>query len=528
MGLFDFVRRSVGDLYIASPPEAARALIWRHPDTAIPTGAQLTVRSDEMAVFFRDGRPAGALGPGVHRLESENIPFLNNLIVGPLTGNRHCLAELFFVRRAEHLHGVGPKRLGTFTDVDSQHVVTLSFRARFSLRVHEPITLITTLGGQVAGSAEQVMAFIDGRITTVMSAAVGQLASVEPVARVASNQFNEQIGQFALERSRNTLLPEGLEVLRFVELELALDAQSEAALRDHGRKRAEIGIQREGVELAAQPGFAEWNLVQGQRAVLEGLGQGLASGSASMPVLGFGVGPAMGLGAPAAAPLPPATVLPRPVSTAPRLAGPPRWYLRTPKGIEGPLSARQVVMRAGAAGIDGEQAEVRPEHGSAWGFATEHDELAAEFQRRASARPALASGTTDKHGVFERALASAAADGVITADELTLLAPLAESTGLASGPGARDYVIHRARALGCEVRDAGPPPIDLAPPPPPPPAVKTYAYSNGIEEARGLSAAAVARRMREAPDGVHNVWAPGMPAWASAQDVEEIRRALTE
>jgi hypothetical protein len=523
MGIFDFVKRSVGDLFIASPPDAARALIWRHPDVAIPYGAKVTVRSDEVAVFFREGQFQGLLGPGSYLLETHNIPFLNNLLVAPLTGNRHCLAELFFVRRAEHLHCCGPRRLGTFTDVNSQLVVSLSFVARMSLQVHDPVMLITTIGGQNASSSEQVAAFIDGRITTLVTGAVGQLAAGEPITQITSNQFNEQLGQYALERSRATLRSEGLDVVRFVELDLRLDAQSEAALQEFGRRRSELSIQREGVELAAQPGFASWHLAQGQRAALEGLGHGLASGNLSAPVLALG---GLGFGGPAPTALPPApSALPSPLASAPRLVGPARWYLRTPRGIEGPFSARQLVLRARAAGIDAERAEVRTEHGAAWGFAAEEPALIAEFHRRADAlRPSLPPTSDAPSAFFERALASAVGDGVVTGDELGILASLAESSGLATYAGAREYVIHRTRALGCALGGAADATGDRMSPPPPP--VRTWVYSNGVEEIRGLGAEAVARRVCSAPDAEHRVWAPGMDAWARAIEVDEIRRAL--
>lgn len=530
MGIFDYVRRSAGDLFIASPPEAARALIWKHPDPAIPRGAKLTVRSDESTVFFRDGRPVGVLGPGVHSLETENIPFLNNFFVAPFTGNRHAITELFFIRTAEHLHTTHSRRLGTFTDLDSQLVVGLEFEARFSLRVHNPITLITTLGGQNAASTEGVLAFVDGRLTTVISSALGQMCATEPVLRITSNQYSEPLGKFVLEQSRNTFLPEGIEVLRFVELTVSLDPSSEASLRAFGQKRAEMNLQREGAELASQPGFAQWNLVQGQRAALEGLAQGLAQGNVSAPLIGLGVGPTLGLGAPAPLPLPQASVFAKTSAQSLRVSGPPRWYVRTSKGIEGPLSARQVVLRASHLSLDADHTEVRAENSSVWNFAADHTDLAVAFERReAAVRPKLTTHGTQGSALFEQTLASALGDGVLTDDELSLLASLAESTGLASASTAREYVSNRARALLSPPRQPAPeltPELTPELAAPPAPTVKTYVYSNGLEQSRGLTAEAVARRVMASPDGVHNVWAPGMPAWVSALELDDIRRLL--
>jgi hypothetical protein len=51
---------------------------------------------------------------------------------------------------------------------------------------------------------------------------------------------------------------------------------------------------------------------------------------------------------------------------------------------------------------------------------------------------------------------------------------------------------------------------------------RAYVYSNGIDTVQGLSAEAVAARVRAAPDGVHMVWWTGAPDWVPASRVEAI------
>ena len=120
-GIFDFLKKPIQELYIARPEEAANHLIWMHPDRTIPRGAKLKIRSDEVAVFFRNGRVAGTLEAGDYLLDSGNIPFLGELIVDPLTDGNHYLAELFFVRRAEFLQKSGLRKLGSHQDIASGH-----------------------------------------------------------------------------------------------------------------------------------------------------------------------------------------------------------------------------------------------------------------------------------------------------------------------------------------------------------------------------------------------------------------------
>ena len=76
MGISDFLKRGMKEMMVARPDEAKDQAIYKHPDQTVPTYAQLTVDSDEVAVFFKDGKVVGKLPPGRHTLRSENIPFI--------------------------------------------------------------------------------------------------------------------------------------------------------------------------------------------------------------------------------------------------------------------------------------------------------------------------------------------------------------------------------------------------------------------------------------------------------------------
>ena len=101
MGVIDWFKRGVGELMIARPDEAKAFVVWKHPDPTIPMKSQLTVMADEQAIFMRDGKVVGTLGPGRHTLDSSNIPFLSNL-VDSFTGGRLFITEVFFVTTREN------------------------------------------------------------------------------------------------------------------------------------------------------------------------------------------------------------------------------------------------------------------------------------------------------------------------------------------------------------------------------------------------------------------------------------------
>ena len=66
-----FVKAGVQEMMIARPENAARYVIYKHPDRTVPKFAQLTVRADEACVFFRDGRVVGTLRGGRHTMGME-------------------------------------------------------------------------------------------------------------------------------------------------------------------------------------------------------------------------------------------------------------------------------------------------------------------------------------------------------------------------------------------------------------------------------------------------------------------------
>ena len=559
MGILDFMKKPIKELYIARPPAAADELIWMHPDKTVPRGAKLTVRADEVAVFFLQGRCHGMLEAGPYTLDSGNIPFLGQMVVDPLTDGNHYLAELFFVRRAEYLQKSQVRELGTYHDLMSGHLVTLNYDIHFGVKVKDPVALITTLGGMEAGSSARVRDFLLGRLESHLRASVGSLMGQEAALRVVSNQFNEQIGQMVHELCADQFKNQGLELTRFVSLTISLDDESEEALREFGSARAGLAIQREGSQIANNPGFANFHLAQGQRSALEGLGEGMASGGNSAPILGVGIGLGTGGGI---SPMPGGggmgnpgqPLLPTGGGTASSVAAgrgrspsSMRWYLKSGRGTEGPYTIRQLVLRAIHEGETAETATIKGETDPDWFSAADEESVKKEFERRLRnrkrkpAETAKAPESSGESSAFETLFQVAVEDKLLTRDEIAMLAPLALAAGMGTDlASAEQVIIHRGRAYGCvieEGQEAAPaeptPPAGQAPPPPrgdagppPPPRAAVYSYDDGIQTEHNLSAQQVAERVRAQPEGKHMVWTQGLETWASVADVAEIQALI--
>jgi membrane protease subunit (stomatin/prohibitin family) len=179
MGVFDFVRNGVREMMIARPDAEKARIVYKHPDQNVPMHSQLTVDSDECAVFFRDGRVMGLLPPGRVTLETQNIPFLNGL-VSSFTGGNVLLAEIFFVKTVpvRSVPFGGP--VGDMIDPLTGEQVQPRIFGEMSVVVVDPVRFVVGYSGQAAaGDNDAVLGWIKGLFMNGVKTTLGELCDSE-------------------------------------------------------------------------------------------------------------------------------------------------------------------------------------------------------------------------------------------------------------------------------------------------------------------------------------------------------------
>lgn len=80
MSLIDKLKGEFIDI-IEWNDDMAENVVWRFPrfQDEIKNGAKLTVRPSQAAVFVNEGKVADVFGPGMHSLETQNLPILSTL-----------------------------------------------------------------------------------------------------------------------------------------------------------------------------------------------------------------------------------------------------------------------------------------------------------------------------------------------------------------------------------------------------------------------------------------------------------------
>lgn len=77
--------------------------IYKHPVEDFSIGTQLIVHESQEAIFFLNGQALGLFTAGRHTLETENIPFLKNLININTGGKTAFHAEVYFINKTEQM-----------------------------------------------------------------------------------------------------------------------------------------------------------------------------------------------------------------------------------------------------------------------------------------------------------------------------------------------------------------------------------------------------------------------------------------
>jgi membrane protease subunit (stomatin/prohibitin family) len=179
MGVFDFVRNGVQEMMIARPDQLKSLIVYKHPDQNVPLYSQLTVDSDECAVFFKDGRVVGVLPPGRVTLHSQNIPFLNSLVTS-FTGGNVFIAEIFFVKTApvRSVPFGGP--IGDMLDPLTGEQVQPRIFGEMSVVVVDPVRFVVGYSGQAAtGDNDFVLNWIKGLFMNGVKTTLGELCENE-------------------------------------------------------------------------------------------------------------------------------------------------------------------------------------------------------------------------------------------------------------------------------------------------------------------------------------------------------------
>jgi membrane protease subunit (stomatin/prohibitin family) len=142
-------------------------LSYRYPmqDMEIENGGQLTVRETQMAAFINEGKIADVFGPGLHTLNTRNLPILTDLMNWTKDFESPFKSDVYFFSTRLQID----QKWGTATPVtirDKEYgAVRLRAFGNYAYRVADPHVFFT----QVSGTRQRYLAAdLDNQLRTMI------------------------------------------------------------------------------------------------------------------------------------------------------------------------------------------------------------------------------------------------------------------------------------------------------------------------------------------------------------------------
>ena len=293
MGIFSFIKGGVAELAIARPDAAKDQWVYKHPDQTIPMKAQLTVDSDEVALFFKDGKYVGSFSAGRHTLDASNIPFLGQLI-DKFTGGNVFICEVFFVTTRELASIKFGTSIGDVQDPQTRLRVRLMVHGEFSAKVTDPAKLVIGLVGQRATTNEGFLGWFKSQVQKTMKDGIAELIVKQswPLMKVTSGAYTDEIEESTLAGVRRHIEPYGVEIIRFGDFSIGMDQADKERLDKLVDRMAYVeGMGSTTGGMAAYQQLAQAEMMMGAAEGMKLGGNG--GGGGALQGAGIGMGFAM-------------------------------------------------------------------------------------------------------------------------------------------------------------------------------------------------------------------------------------------
>lgn len=211
--------------------ESSNTLVYMFPmeDQEIQSGAQLTVRPSQVAIFVDQGQIADVFGPGMYELTTANLPLLADLKHWSFGFKSPFKSDVYFLNMKEFLDN----KWGTNNPIwipDSQYgQVQVRAHGTYAFKIENPVVFFTQVAGTksrytLENIREQLRSFIINKFADI----IGSLNVT--VVQLASNYI--EIGEALQDAVAESFKALGLTLTHFTISNIGLPEEIEKTLKD--------------------------------------------------------------------------------------------------------------------------------------------------------------------------------------------------------------------------------------------------------------------------------------------------------
>jgi membrane protease subunit (stomatin/prohibitin family) len=196
-------------------------LSYRYPmqDMEIENGGQLTVRESQLALFVNEGKIADVFTPGLHTLNTRNLPILTDLMNWSKDFQSPFKSDVYFFSTRLQID----QKWGTPAPITTRDkefgVIRLRAFGNYAYRIADPSKFFT----EVTGTREAVFASdVEGQLRTMV---IGRLTAIFATSEISFVDMAANLGALT-DKITNDLKPSfealGLELNQFVVASVSL------------------------------------------------------------------------------------------------------------------------------------------------------------------------------------------------------------------------------------------------------------------------------------------------------------------
>ncbi len=190
-------------------------LAFRYPmqDMEIQNGGQLTVRESQMAAFVNEGKIADVFGPGLHTLNTRNLPLLTDLMNWDKGFESPFKSDVYFFSTRLQID----QKWGTATPITIRDKEFGAVRLRgygiYSYRIADPRVFFN----QISGTRQTYFVTeLEGQLRNTIVARMTDIFATSDVSFLDMAANQDALGQKIAEQMKPAFAALGLELNQFV------------------------------------------------------------------------------------------------------------------------------------------------------------------------------------------------------------------------------------------------------------------------------------------------------------------------